>query len=386
MTVRHQGLSKNRPIMAEVSGRQQVVNAGLTAAAVAAITPLMSGVGFEELGKVKGLLKQFFSDQPWETADIDALADAVGAGEGNVEQELAPGLWLRAGWTEGGFRLDVEGRPDAGGQSQPSTDLASTFEFGVVPEATPNPRTLRFATAPSQQAASRSFRRGDPIDDARVEQIFDALPDAIDVLVGPDFVAISLDRPGRWPGALEVALRVVGQSFGGVDGEEPQPRTRGGPSALVGRSAATATARSQTSLEKAWAELGHLRPQRDGDLAIVLAAVADPDPSRRQVIASLLREAPPEDAAGAWATLGTDPSRRVRRATVDAVVDVGRESLRPILERLTGDSDAWIRWKAIHGLAELGVEPSRMTIEAAQSDPDFRVRLEASTALGRPLS
>jgi hypothetical protein len=370
--------------MAEVPGRQQVVNAGLTAMAVSAITPLMGGVGFEELGKVKRLLKQFFSDQPWDANDDKALADAVGAGRGEVEQELAPGLWLRAGWTDGGFRLDVEGRLEGGSPSQPSPDLASTFEFGVVPEATPNPRTLRFATAQRQQSASRSFRRGDLIDDGRVERIFDAVPDAVDVLIGPDFVAISLDRPGRWPGALEAAMRVVGQSFGGVDGEEPQPRMRGGPSAMVGRSAATA--RPQTGLEKAWAELGDLRPRRDGDLATLLALVADPDASRRQVIASLLREAPPEDAAGAWATLAADPSRRVRRATVDAVVDVGRESLRPLLERLADDDDAWTRWKAIHGLADLGVEPSRMTIEAAQTDPDFRVRLEASTALGRSVS
>ena len=240
-----------------------MVNAGLTAAAVNAITPLMGSVAFEELGKVKRLLKQFFSDQPWGPNDEKALADAVGAGDGSVEQALAPGLWVRAGWTESGFHLDVEGRLDAGGSSEPPPDLASTFEFGVVPEATPNPRTLRFATARSQQAVSRSFRRGDPIDDGRVEQIFDALPEAIDVLVGPDFVAISLDRPSRWPGALEVALRVVGQSFGGVDGEEPQPRTDGGPSAMVGRSAATA--RPQTGLDTAWAELGHLHPRRGGE-------------------------------------------------------------------------------------------------------------------------
>ena len=77
MTVRHHGVSKNRSIMAEVPGRQQVVNAGLTAAAVNAITPLMGSVAFEELGKVKRLLKQFFSDQPWGPNDEKALADAV---------------------------------------------------------------------------------------------------------------------------------------------------------------------------------------------------------------------------------------------------------------------------------------------------------------------
>jgi HEAT repeat protein len=73
--------------------------------------------------------------------------------------------------------------------------------------------------------------------------------------------------------------------------------------------------------------------------------------------------------------------RAVRRATVDAMVDAGREDLRPLLEAALDDADAWVRWKALRGLAELGPAPSRAAVLARADDPDFRVRLEAAAAL-----
>jgi HEAT repeats len=81
--------------------------------------------------------------------------------------------------------------------------------------------------------------------------------------------------------------------------------------------------------------------------------------------------------------LSGDSSRSVRRSTIDAVVDAHREGLRPLLERALDDPDAWIRWKAVRGIAALGVTPSRAVIEARASDPDFRVRLEATRTLAR---
>ena len=80
-----------------------------------------------------------------------------------------------------------------------------------------------------------------------------------------------------------------------------------------------------------------------------------------------------------------DASRKVRRATVDAMVDAGRAGLRPLLERALGDADAWTRWKALRGLVEIGVEPSRAVVEALSQDPDFRVRLETARALHGPV-
>ena len=43
--------------------------------------------------------------------------------------------------------------------------------------------------------------------------------------------------------------------------------------------------------------------------------------------------------------------------------------------------DAWTRWKALRGLADLGIEPSRAAVVALAHDPDFRVRLETARAL-----
>jgi HEAT repeat protein len=54
-----------------------------------------------------------------------------------------------------------------------------------------------------------------------------------------------------------------------------------------------------------------------------------------------------------------------------------------LLEAALADADAWVRWKALRGLAELGAEPSRALVEALADDPDFRVRLEAVAALRR---
>ena len=378
-------------------GRRLVAGRGLTARAVTALTPMMADVGFDRLAEVKGLLKRFFSDQGWGPADDDALARSVGAGEGTLREELAAGLWLIAGWEDGRFRLTVEAdeaggvaadeADEAGGVEADEADesaMASSFRSGVVPEATPNPRTLRFATARRRQAASRSFTREAAASDARVDRLFAVSEEVVDVLVGPDFVAVSLARPGRWPALLEPVLTAVAEGFGGTDEEAAELGATTAGDRTGGRTRPREG--GQTRLEQAWNELGHLRPAQPADLAEVLAAASDPEPARRQVAASLLGEAPEPAAAQAWAALAVDPSRAVRRAAVDAVVDGAREPLRPVLERALGDSDAWVRWKAVHGLGALGAAPSEEKIAALQADPDFRVRLEAATALGRPMT
>jgi HEAT repeat protein len=65
------------------------------------------------------------------------------------------------------------------------------------------------------------------------------------------------------------------------------------------------------------------------------------------------------------------------------MADTGREGLRPVLETALADADPWVRWKALRGLVELGVAPSREAVAACSVDPDFRVRLEATAALRR---
>ena len=71
----------------------------------------------------------------------------------------------------------------------------------------------------------------------------------------------------------------------------------------------------------------------------------------------------------------------VRRSVVDVVVGADREALRPLLEQALDDPDAWVRWKALRGIAALGVKASRGAVENRASDTDFRVRLEAARVL-----
>jgi HEAT repeat protein len=72
----------------------------------------------------------------------------------------------------------------------------------------------------------------------------------------------------------------------------------------------------------------------------------------------------------------------VRRSTVDAIAGARREQFRPLLEQALGDGDAWARWKALRGIADLGIGTSRALVEAHAEDADFRVRLEALRLLG----
>jgi HEAT repeat protein len=68
---------------------------------------------------------------------------------------------------------------------------------------------------------------------------------------------------------------------------------------------------------------------------------------------------------------------------VDATAGAEREELRALLERALDDADAWIRWKALSGIAALGPGPSRTAIAPRADDADFRVRLEAARLLDR---
>jgi hypothetical protein len=261
-------------------------------------------------------------------------------------------------------------------------DLAETFDGVVVPEATPSPRTIRFATPPLHTGPSRVYgsatASGD--DDPRVARLFGAFDDVTNVLVGPDFVAVTIARPNRWSTLLGSMLRVVTEEFtgrGAHEASKPTPPTR--TSARTGSQ--EQDARAPRRLGRAWSELGALRADRPDQLERILAAANDAEPARRQVAAALLADAPPEAAIRAWEGLLGDASRAVRRNVVDALAGTGRQELRPLLEEALDDVDAWIRWKALRGIAELGPESSRAAVEARGADPDFRVRLEAAQVL-----
>jgi len=221
-----------------------------------------------------------------------------------------------------------------------------------------------------------------------VARLFAESDEVANVLIGPDFVAVGLRRPADWETFLQPLLAAVTEEFASSERGPDTPRVMGGPAGAGATRAALAvgpeaagTGHPRTRLEEAWRQLGSLRPADAPDLARVLAAATGDDAPRRQVAASLLREADPREAATRWMRLATDPVRSVRRAAVDSVVDVGRQELRPLLETALADTDPWVRWKALRGLVELGPGPSRAAITALSDDPDFRVRLEAASAL-----
>jgi hypothetical protein len=371
------------------AARARVVARGLTVKALGLLTPLVTGLGLslEALGPVKQLQKRFFSDVPWTRDDDEALADSIGPGVGDVARhELERGLTLVWGWEDGRFRLRVASDepvvPRADDDATPM-ELGELFDSVVVPEATPSPRTIRFATRPIHAGPGRAYRSATADADPRVAQIFHAFDDVTDVLVGPDFVAVTISRPGRWESILGPMLRAVTEEFtGDRGGEPPEPEPPVTASRRAGSDPAQeAGDRPPRRLERAWADLGPLRADRPEDLDRVLAAAHDGNPARRQVAAALLADAPLGAATPTWAELLGDPSRMVRRSVVDVVVDADREALRPLLEQALDDSDAWVRWKALRGIASLGMGPSRRAVETRTSDPDFRVRLEATRML-----
>jgi hypothetical protein len=369
------------------TARFRVVEAGLTPDAIRELTPVVSALPLEALGPVKQSLKRFFSDAAWTADDDDALANIVGAGTGGGSRVLEPGLVLTWTWEGGRFRLRVEseargeggGAPVSADDATAATDLGQTFDGAVVPEATPSPRTIRFAIPPLEGGAARNYESATAASaDPRVTRLFADFDEVSNVLVGPDFVAVTIGRPDRWEQLLEPILRVVTREFAGhaslESGGGTSP-TEAGPARAVTSDHET---RAPRRLERAWADLGALRADRPDDLERVLAACGDAESARRQVAAALLADAPPDAAAGAWAALVGDSSRAVRRTAVDAIAGADRQELRPLLERALRDTDAWIRWKALSGIGILGAERSRAAVATVAEDPDFRVRLEAA--------
>jgi len=364
-----------------------VAERNLAAAAFGHLTDAFSALPFEALGPVKTLLKRFLSTEPWGPEDDAALSTAVGAGKGSWERALDDDLRLVFGWDAHGFGVEVRATGEARGAPAGADPLAADFDGPVVPEATPSPRTIRFAVGPPlSDGASRWFPSSADATDPRAARLFEQFDEVTGVLIGPDFVAVMLRRPADWERLLRPVLTAVTEEFS-APGDEPAARRSGpgggpaGAGRTAGHAALTNESARRTRLDQAWRDLGPLRPAKAADRAVVVAAAADPDQYRRQVAANLLGEADDETADAVWSRLIVDPAGAVRRATVDAMVDAGRQSLRPLLESALTDPVAWVRWKAVRGLVELGPGPSREAIAARSDDADFRVRLEAATAL-----
>lgn len=320
-------------------------------------------VPYQSLAALKQLLKRFFSRQPWTPAD-----------EGKLGELLMLHLDEAAGWwehhLEGGVRLAHGFRDDryhlwVGGGGEPAPSIFDrVFSGPVIPEATPNPRHVRFPVG-GTPAPGRWYLAGDDAEDVRIRQLL-ADPDVADVLVGGDFVAVGLRRASDWPRRLDDILATVAELFHDpAAGPAPPPPER-----------------TRDQLVAEGEALHLLDPDRPESRARLEAATSDPDPRRRRMAVATLAHSGDDDVARRSLATGYDDlSRLVRRAAIDAAVDRQDEALRPLLQSALADPDPWIRWKAVKGIRELGVASSRELLEPLIGDGDFQVRFEVEAAL-----
>ncbi len=325
---------------------------------------------FEALTTFKTLLRRFFSTEPWTADDAQKLSDALTphVAEGWWEHDLGGGLTLAYGVREGQFELWTTGA----GTAAPSI-FDRVFDGPVVPEATPHPRKVKFATG-GLPAPGTWYRRLDPgkPDDPRVERLF-AEPDITDVMVAGDFVTVGIGARSSWEYRLEPLLALVAELFAHADTDHRRPeRTREDLMQEAGR----------THPSSRPEELHLLDPDDVVDRTRLLEALDDADPRiRRIAVAVLLESGDAETRHQAVARGMADSTRLVRRTAVDAAADAEDERFRPLFERVLDDDDAWIRWKAVRSLGELGLERSRPLIERLADDLDFQVRFEVAKVL-----
>jgi hypothetical protein len=341
---------------------------------------------FDALGPTKALLRRFFSAETWTDAEARALAETVGPGEGWWSWPLDDEVTFEYGWRDGRFTvlLSSAALPPPAAIDDPPP--ASTFDGSVVPEVTPDPRTIRFRTGAIHDGESLWFESPASAHGYwQAARLFDQFPEVANVVIGPDFVEVSLRRAPDWQRLQGQVLAAVAGVFEGAPAAL-EPRWMQDPVTSGDRSEGAAGSSRATRLAHVWAELGPLRPANARDLETLITASHGEDPFRRQVVASLLLVADPAVGAKQWERLLADPARTVRRATADALANAGRDELRPLLERALDDDDGWVRRTALRGLVELGPEASRDAIVALAHDPDFRVRLEVANFLRASLA
>ncbi len=324
---------------------------------------------FEVLGPFKVLLRKFFSVEPFTERDREELSDLVSPHiePGWWEHDLGGGISLAHGLRQGRYVILVSGASVAA----PSI-FDRVFDGPVVPEATPHPRKVKFAFG-GRPAPGRWFRRHDPdiAADPRVERIF-AEPDVTDVMVAGDFVTIGIGARSSWEKRLEPLLALVTELFGEETAGVAAPeRTR---DELIAEASVSRAERPE--------ELHLLDPDLEEERSRLVEALNSNDPRVRRVAVAILLESGEEHVRAVALQRGTtDASPTVRRTTIDAAADAGKEAFRPVFEHALGDDDSWIRWKAVRSLGDLGLGSSRRRVEKALDDPDFQVRFEAARVL-----
>jgi hypothetical protein len=348
--------------------RAAMAEQGLVAEASAALTrEVAMEIPFERLGEYKTLLKRFFSSEPWSEDDAAALSELVTAhvDEGWWEHRIDGSITLTHGIRDGAYILWVSGGEPAG----PAL-FDRVFSGPVVPEPTPHPRKVKFATG-GEPRPGIWYRTedGDP-GVPRVRRLFRE-PDVTDVMVAGDFVTIGLERNASWEERLDDLLTLVVELFATEEPVAAPVRTR---DEMLVEAAHIAEPRR--------AELHLLDPDRPEHRSRLEAALASDDARTRRIAVAVLAESDDVETRSDAVRRGyADDSLIVRRAAIDAAADHGDEAARDLFETALSSGDAWIRWKAVRALGELGIGPSRDTVTALADDPDFQVRFEVARNL-----
>lgn len=323
---------------------------------------------YEALGPFKDALKRYFSPEPWDATDANALSALVTPhlATGWWEHDLGGGITLAHGIREGRYELWAGG---ATGTRRSIFDRA--FDGPVVPEPTPHPRKVRFAIG-GQPAPGHWYRRSDPdpSPDPKVRRLF-AEPDVTDVMVAGDFVTIG--STASWEYRLEPLLGLVTELYARPDHEHTAgERTRDELLQEAG------TLHLTTSLE----DLHLLNPDDPDHQQVLDAALHNGDTRARRVAVAVLAEASdPLIRRNAVARGARDTSLLVRRTAIDGAADTADPAFRGFFEATLLDPDPWMRWRAVRALGGIDVGPSRAAVTTLESDPEFRVRFEVARVL-----
>ncbi len=333
-------------------------------------TEIAMHLPFEDLAPFKDALKVFFSRAKWTPADEARLSSLVTAhvAEGMWEHDLGEGITLTHGIVDGTYLLRVEG-----GAKPVESIFDRIFDGPVIPESTPHPRKVKFQIG-GEPRPGVWHRRGEPVDDDRVVSLL-IDEDITDVMVAGDFVTVGLAARSTWEERLDAVLERVTELF--WDGKESHGpvRTRDELLEEAGR----------LSVQEVRAEDLHLMdPNRQEHRALLIAALGADDPRHRRAAVATLALAGDDDVAMAAVITGyREKSRIVRRTAVDAAADLEKEAYRPLFEEAIFDGDAWIRWRAVRAISDIGVDPSEEQIILATADEDFQVRFEANAVWQR---
>ena len=245
--------------------RRDVAARGLTPDAVAHLTRGRSAASSSIICAGEETAQAVLLRCAVDTSDDDALADLVGSGNGWWRYDLDDTFNFAFGWRDGAFRLGLARlmkparrptKPRRARAADPRRNLRRVGRARGDTEPPDDP----FHHGPHPQRTEPVVRVRGAGRRSRVARLFSEFDDVANVLVGPDFVAVGIQRPDRWEQLLAPMLRLIEAEFPAASAEStttPAPPTmhgHGRRSTYGGRRATSGNA-----LDRAWRELRGLK-------------------------------------------------------------------------------------------------------------------------------